>query len=115
MRIIDADKFEAFVIRTNGDEEFVNGVQYVLERIDNAPTVEAIPKADYENRLKTDMVAMLEDLKQDIIAEAYGIEMDCTDYVVNVADIDKVIQQKINALKAEIEPQESEDKEAAGQ
>ena len=45
------------------------------------------------------MIAMLEDLKQDFIAEAYGIEMDCTDYVVNVADIDKVIQQKINALK----------------
>ena len=43
-RLIDADKFEAFVIRTNGDEEFVNGVQYVLEKIDNAPTVEAIPK-----------------------------------------------------------------------
>ena len=33
-RLIDADKFEAFVIRTNGDEEFVNGVQYVLEKIE---------------------------------------------------------------------------------
>ena len=43
-RLIDADKFEAFVIRTNGDEEFVNGVQYVLERIDKAPTVDAIPR-----------------------------------------------------------------------
>ena len=50
---------------------------------------------------KADMVAMLEDLKQDIIAEAYGIETDCSDYVVNVADIDMVIQQKINALKGE--------------
>lgn len=48
---------------------------------------------------KSDMVDMLEDLKQDFIAEAYGIKMDCTDYVVNVADIDKIIQQKINALK----------------
>lgn len=46
MRLIDADKFEAFVIRTNGDEEFINGVQYVLERIDNAPTVNAIPLPD---------------------------------------------------------------------
>ena len=60
---------------------------------------EYIPRAEFEQRLKDDMVAMLEDLKQDFIAEAYGIEMDCTDYVVNVADIDKVIQQKINALK----------------
>lgn len=58
-------------------------------------------QSDYETRLKADLVAMLDDLKQDFIAEAYGIEMDCTDYVVNVADIDKIIQQKINALKAE--------------
>ena len=56
-------------------------------------------QSEYENRLKADMVAMLEDLKQDFIAEAYGIEMDCTDYVVNVADIDKIIQQKITRLR----------------
>lgn len=48
---------------------------------------------------KDNLVTMLEDLKQDFIAEAYGIEMDCTDYVVNVADVDKVIQQRINAIK----------------
>ena len=48
---------------------------------------------------KDEVIAMLEDLKQDFIAESYGIEIDCSDYVVNVADIDKVIQQKINALK----------------
>lgn len=65
----------------------------------NINKTEAIPKADYEARLRADMVAMLEDLKQDLIAEAYGIEMDCTDYVVNVADIDKIIQQKITSLK----------------
>ena len=53
----------------------------------------------YENRLRADLVVILEDLKQDFIAEAYGIEMDCTDYVVNVADIDKIIQQKITSLK----------------
>ena len=51
-RLIDADKFEAFMIRTNGDEEFVNGVQYVLEKIDNAPTVDAIPVSEIENLLK---------------------------------------------------------------
>lgn len=61
-RLIDADKFEAFVIRTNGDEEFVNGVQYVLERIDNAPTVEAIPKVD--------VVAMLDKLRAELEKEA---------------------------------------------
>lgn len=51
------------------------------------------------SKAKEQMVAMLEDLKQDIIAEAYGIETDCSDYVVNVADIDMVIQQKIGKLK----------------
>lgn len=65
----------------------------------HCPLVEAIPKDQYEARLKADIVSVLEDLKQDFIAEAYGIEMDCTDYVVNVADIDRVIQQKINELK----------------
>ena len=64
---------------------------------------EYIPRAEFERRLKADMVAMLEDLKQDFIAEAYGIEMDCTDYVVNVADIDKIIQQKIKALRGGID------------
>lgn len=56
-------------------------------------------QANYLTILKAEKIAMLEDLKQDFIAEAYGIEMDCTDYVVNVKDIDKIIQQKINALK----------------
>jgi hypothetical protein len=56
-------------------------------------------RREYETRLKADLVDMLEDLKQDIISEAYGIETDCSDYVVNVADIDKVIQEKINKLK----------------
>ena len=52
-----------------------------------------------EDYTKDDLVAILKNLKQDFIAEAYGIEMDRTDYVVNVADIDKVIYQKINSLK----------------
>ena len=94
-RLIDADKFEAFVIRTNGDEEFVNGVQYVLEKIDNAPTVEAIPKVDYETRLKADMMAMLEKLNLEI-DEMFARRIDYT-----VDKIQDLIQQKINALKGE--------------
>ena len=52
MRLIDADKFEAFIIRTNGDEEFVNGVQYVLEKIDNASTVDAIPRENIDKMIE---------------------------------------------------------------
>lgn len=78
-------------------------LKQTMTDISQLPTVEAIPKDQYEARLKADMVTMLEDLKQDFIAESYGIEMDCTDYVVNVADLDKVVQQKIDALKADKE------------
>ena len=64
----------------------------------------AILKADYENRLKADMVAMFEELQKEIDA------MPClyTDYsfYVKEFDVSNLIQEKINALKAE-----SEDKE----
>ena len=48
------------------------------------------------------MVAMLEDLKQDIIAESWHIEcydVNANDLVVQISDVDMVIQQKINSLK----------------
>lgn len=97
-RLIDADKFEAFVIRTNGDEEFVNGVQYVLEKIDNAPTVEAIPKADYEARLKADMVAMLTDIQLEI-EELKNDPTFCHHYKRGINRSSDIIQQKIDVLK----------------
>ena len=92
---------EEFVIRTNGDEEFVNGVQYVLEKIDDAPTVEAIPKADYEARLKDDMVAMLTEIQLEIRHFMYDVNPSSSesDYACNYM-ID-IIQQKINALRGE--------------
>jgi len=78
------------------------------ERDADCPLVEAISKADYENRLKADMVAMLEDIKKEMnpIKECeyqiYGKENwrfagKCQD----------VIQQKINLLK---EPTDDKDK-----
>ena len=71
-------------------------------------------KADYENRLKADMVAMLEELKYDLYhelcKEIHGKEdCPCTNQTTSclatfrVCDaneaIYKVIQQKINSLK----------------
>ena len=53
--------------------------------------VEAIPKDQYENRLKADMVAMLEDLDLQIDeSAAYNLE---------VAKVQRLIRDKINALK----------------
>ena len=104
-RLIDADKFEAFVIHTNGDEEFVNGVQYVLEKIDNAPTVEAIPKDQYEARLKADMVAMLTEIQTEIdeieLDLPFGFEpaTKTEAFYQGVSASEKVIQEKIEKLK----------------
>ena len=65
-------------------------------------------QADYENRLKADMVAMLTDIQSEIRHFMYDVNPSSSesDYACNYM-ID-IIQQKINSLKAEIEPQESE-------
>ena len=61
----------------------------------NIKPVEAITKADYENRLKADMVAMLEDLDLQID--------ELTDYNFDnnfeVTQVQRLIRDKINSLK----------------
>ena len=69
---------------------------FALARIIEQPTVEAIPKADYENRLKADMVAMLTEL-QISIQELSGCSCECSDGIVD--SVDDLIQERINALK----------------
>ena len=58
-----------------------NGTPYFGYRniLDNAPTVEAISKAEYENRLKTDIVTLLEKIRVEIdkIYEREGHSFDC--------------------------------------
>ena len=74
------------------------------------PTVEAIPKADYEKRLKADMVAMLEEIQLEIDEKEYldGEEpiIITQDYIDEVKSWEygkkncyDIIQQKINSLK----------------
>lgn len=65
------------------------------------PTVEAIPKADYENRLKADMVAMLTDIQLEIEGLEVPLLYLAEDYEGGVLDCKKIIQQKIDALKGE--------------
>lgn len=76
----------------------------LLRILADVPTVEAIPKADYETRLKADMVAMLEDLR--LAIEELDYPKDC-DYACNGClywgDVDKLIDEKINVLKGENE------------
>ena len=74
-----------------------------VEELENAPTVEAIPKADYENRLKADLVAMLTELQLEIEEKfndrpfSYNHHQRTEFY----RDIDEVIQQRINDLRGE--------------
>ena len=71
------------------------------DAIDDAPTVEAIPKADYENRLKADIKAILVELQLEIE------ELDVSDVVPEYQDgaeetreyIANMIEEKINSLK----------------
>lgn len=63
------------------------------------PTVEAIPKADYENRLKDDMVDMLEDLDLELQElDVHGVNCFNQDVIAS-DDVSKLIQEKISALK----------------
>lgn len=74
----------------------------VLFMMDNMPTIEAIPKDQYEARLKADMVAMLTELKNKFIDKSWNIDMydDDLDFeCCYLTDIDEIIQQKINKLK----------------
>lgn len=68
-----------------------------------------IPKADYENRLKADMVAMLTDIQLEIKElwdSRYDVWLDNQYYIGKsdtLEEVDEVIQQKIDALKEVVE------------
>lgn len=67
-------------------------------------TVEAIPKDEYENRLKADMVAMLTELQLEIDELCTPPAYQDEDYfLIGTNRCSEIIQTKINALKAESE------------
>ena len=86
-------------------DEWTKGIHYGLLHgldniLDNVPTVEAIPKADYEARLKADMLAMLEDL--DLLI--YKFDSSGCGFAGNIKKIDAhgLVQQKIRELEKKI-------------
>ena len=110
MRLIDADRFIEKVNKDRQHECYLHcwTADDVLKRLDSyyAPTIEAIPKADYETRLKADMVAMLTEIQLEI--------EDCVDggegspqfeQGVDIArcQVVDIIQQKIEALREAVE------------
>lgn len=69
----------------------------------DVPTVEAIPKDQYEARLKADMAAMLTDLMMtigELDNPKYKIVCN-TPYEVGKGECLDLIQERINALKGE--------------
>lgn len=116
-RLIDADKAIESMQYYHDDcaktSEYTRlGFETAIEVVKDAPTVEAIPKADYENRLKSDLVAMLTDIQLEI--------EDCVDggegspqfeQGVDIArcQVVDIIQQKIDALKGDQEAADGKD------
>ena len=108
-RLIDADKLnkkKKYLFKTESGafpkrEWFIKA-----DDLFSALTVEAIPKADYEARLKADLVAMLTELQLDIEECVDGGEGSLQfEQGVTIARVQVVemIQQKINELKSEKE------------
>ena len=91
MKLIDADKL---------NRKDVNCANVPMNFIDTAPPVEAIPKDQYEARLKADMLIMLEELKEQLreMHEDF-FETEHFDEAYGVSNSIDVIQQKIDALK----------------
>jgi hypothetical protein len=75
----------------------------MLTMLSKIETVEAIPKADYEARLKADMVEMLEDLRLDFQEAELAGELDNKELIF-ADEADDLIQQKINELEGEHDP-----------
>ena len=75
----------------------------------HCPLIEAIPKADYETRLKADLVAILTELH--LKMEELGDDLDPTEdwdygYKSGVEDMIQLLDERIDKLKGESDAQE---------
>ena len=85
-------------------DEWTKGIHYGLLHgvdniLDNVPTVDAIPKAEYENRLKADLEAILVDLQLDVEGQKFDTHMDKDVWNDAIRVCSELIQQKINELE----------------
>lgn len=71
---------------------------YIKEAIDTLCKYHQL-QADYENRLKADLVAMLEEIDLEMSEQSFGIQTEPWEVVEELRK--KIIQQKINALKGD--------------
>ena len=97
-RLIDIDVLFDYFGNDAIDETTRSNIEYFISE---KGTVEAIPKADYENRLKADMVAMLEnlDLKIDEMYEPQFSKEGMDGFYWAQGLFKALVQEEINALK----------------
>lgn len=81
------------------DDSCVDGMG--SERAYDCPTIEAIPKAEYETRLKADLVAMLTEIQLDVEGQKFDVHIDKDVWNDAIRVCSDLIQQKINALRGE--------------
>lgn len=107
-RLVDVDKFLERVKKDREHEIYMHSwtADMVLERLDSwyAPTVEAIPKDQYETRLKADLEAILKEIsitieeeREDCLKFSNCYEKFAIKAMAQRSQI--VIKQKIDALK----------------
>lgn len=107
MRAIDADRLQKQFDEKSTNPNYRVNMHNIKSIISNAPTVEAIPKADYEARLKADMAAMLTDLSMEIgeIEDGYtefNEENKRSLTMIPLESVERLIDEKINTLKRRI-------------
>ena len=90
--MFDGEYGNCDIIGDTQDSEY----QWNENRPFDCPLVEAIPKSDYENRLKADLVAVLVRLTNEID------DLRAYDDIETVDKCEEIIQQKINSLKENI-------------
>ena len=100
-RMIDIDALFDYFGNDAINETTRSNIEYFISE---KGTVEAIPKADYENRLKADLVAMLTGLSMEIgeIEDGYT-EFDEENKrsltMIPLESVERLIDGKINSLK----------------
>jgi trans-2-enoyl-CoA reductase len=88
-------------------DEWTKGIHYgLLHGVDNilddVKPVEAIPKDQYEARLKADMVTMLEEIKDEVKKlRIQKARENVFGRGFKIEDYDNIIQSKINKLRGE--------------
>ena len=77
-RYIDADRFDVITFQTNS-EDFMDGVDYILEMIDKAPTADVVPRSEVEQAKQEVAREIFEEIDGILNEIGYFDEIDLTE------------------------------------